>query len=373
MELGQYQMQVFVSLVVILGAAFVALVCDLLKGNNEQLRELALELKVRREEELKRFQILAPQILAEATAGGPAIALREISKSQPETSAGLERKPRRTRDSNKRPLSSDAVAAIQLGEQMAVSPKPRASAPVPAPVEQPQEQPAPAGAKPDISTSSRPMVPPAPVSSGRSRDWGRLLSVRRPAPPAPKRRSVETPEIQEGVGLLDAVVAATASATSGSPEPALPSGFQDGFVLSRLVETRQPVSGLVVSIGVTSKGNGGTANPDQVQGLIQSLLGPNDFAAQSGNDDFLLIYPGERGAQAQRKLAQIAEQLWEFQLGSVGALSVQFSWGGLEVRSESIDEAVASATERMEQTRRGRKILTMEARSVMEAPLRQAV
>ena len=73
MELGQNQMHVFASLVLILGAAFVALICDLLKGKNEQLRELVLELRVRREEEHKRFQMLAPQaltqrVLADATA-----------------------------------------------------------------------------------------------------------------------------------------------------------------------------------------------------------------------------------------------------------------------------------------------------------------
>src|ERR1700722_17772983 len=61
MELGQYQLQIFVSLVVILGAAFVALICDFLKGNNEQLRELTIELKVRREEEQKRSHLLPPR------------------------------------------------------------------------------------------------------------------------------------------------------------------------------------------------------------------------------------------------------------------------------------------------------------------------
>src|SRR5580704_19298294 len=105
MELGQYQMQIFLSLVVILGAALVALICDLLKGNNEQLRELALELKVRREEEHKRFQMLVPQLtpgrLAEATAGAPSTALQNPAQAQPEKAAEpAERKPRRMKDPN---------------------------------------------------------------------------------------------------------------------------------------------------------------------------------------------------------------------------------------------------------------------------------
>jgi hypothetical protein len=41
--------------------------------------------------------------------------------------------------------------------------------------------------------------------------------------------------------------------------------------------------------------------------------------------------------------------------------SVQFSWGGVEVRSESIEEAIASATERMNETRRGRKVVAMDS------------
>jgi hypothetical protein len=44
------------------------------------------------------------------------------------------------------------------------------------------------------------------------------------------------------------VVAATASGHAQSDAGAFPAGFHDGFVLSRLVQSRQPVSGLVASI-----------------------------------------------------------------------------------------------------------------------------
>lgn len=156
-------------------------------------------------------------------------------------------------------------------------------------------------------------------------------------------------------------------------ELVLPAGFQDGYVLTRLVESHQPVSGLVVSIGVSAPGNEEGTLPDGVRALIQSLIGPNDFAAQSGGEEFLLICPGERGAAAQRRLSTVAQQLWDFQLRSLGSYSILFSWGGVEVRSESIKEAIASATERMQETRRGRKILTMESRPSTEAPVRRAV
>ena len=82
-----------------------------------------------------------------------------------------------------------------------------------------------------------------------------------------------------------------------------------------------------------------------------------------------MIYPKEHGASAQRKLSQIAQQLWDFQLRSMGTYSILFSWGGVEVASESIEEAIASANERMQETHRGRKLLTMQPR----VDLKQAV
>src|SRR5712691_3214188 len=68
MEFGPYTLQVFTSLILILGAACVALICDFLKGNNEQLRELTIELKVRREEEHRRVEMMMPHALEEAPA-----------------------------------------------------------------------------------------------------------------------------------------------------------------------------------------------------------------------------------------------------------------------------------------------------------------
>ena len=408
MELAQYQMQIFISLVVILGAAFVALICDLLKGNNEQLRELALELKVRREEEHRRFQILAPRILAEAAAGAPASAAptpvqaavsHKVRAEEEKAPEAAERKHKRQRDPQRRAPAPEALAAIERGIELAASPRARRTAmPVPFPEVASESVPQPA-AEPEVHQTHavRPVepvaVPPAelepmveilqpassagvPAPSARTRDWSQLLSVRHSPVAAPVRK--EARKAAEPTGLLDAVMAATASNASAAAEPSLPAGFQDGFVLTRLVESRQPVSGLVVSIGAAAQQNNALRNEDpaisaNVRTLIRSLLGPGDFAAQSGSDEFLLIYPGERGAQAQRKLSQIAEQLWDFQLRSMGSLSIQFSWGGVEVRSESIDEAIASATERMQETRRSRKVLTMEQRTGNEAPLRRAV
>jgi len=76
---------------------------------------------------------------------------------------------------------------------------------------------------------------------------------------------------------------------------------------------------------------------------------------QSAPDEYLLIFPNERGAAAQKRLSRIAQQLWDFQLDSLRTDPVKFSWGGLEVRNEPVSEAIASASERMHETRRGRQ------------------
>ena len=324
MELSQYQLQVFLSLVVILGAALVALICDLLKGNNEQLRELAIELKVRREEEQKRFQMLLAYATENSSAKITTESVSPVEAGRPKHRTVAAAKEKR------RAISPDALAAIAKGAQRAA-----AQASAQAPRSTPQFE---LVRVPAASSASKPAL---------NRDWSSLLNT-------PRNTESENP-------LLDAVMHATASdASAQAAELALPSGFQDGFVLTRLVESHQPVSGLVVSIGASSPKASGACLPSNVRMLIQSMIGPNDFAAQSGPDEFLLIFPGERGASAQRRLNLVAQQLWDFQLRSLGSFSILFSWGGVEVRSESIDEAIASATERMEETRRGRKIFSLE-------------
>src|ERR1700680_3738223 len=104
MELGQYQLQIFIGLVVILGAAFVALICDFLKGNNEQLRELTIELRVRREEEQKRAQQTE---MAPRSEQGAA----QAAQAAPKAAA--------THRERKRAVNSDALAAMERGAALA--------------------------------------------------------------------------------------------------------------------------------------------------------------------------------------------------------------------------------------------------------------
>jgi hypothetical protein len=386
MDLGAYQLQIFLSLFVVLGAAFVALVCDLLKGNNEQLRELNIELKVRREEEQKRFDIL----LGEKTTGQAQEAPAAIAVAPPAAvEVRAERVGRPARLERTRAPAQEALAAMERGAQMAsMRRRPQTVEKVPPAIE--VERPAQVAATqqneqevehvvesvmaraseiPAAAALSAPPAAPASAPAAMStRDWSSLLN-RRATPAAatqPGQAAASTPPRNE---LLEAVVAATDStAPSQAAASPLPAGFQDGFVLTRLVERRQPISGLVVSIGVTAEGKNDNAEanatepvPAMVRTLVESLIGPSDFAAQSSKEEYLLIYPGVRGVAAQRRLSEVAQQLWDFQLRSMGQFSVQFSWGGVEVRSESIEEAIASATERMNETRRGRKVVSMDS------------
>ena len=58
MDFGSLELQILVSLTVVLGGAFVALACGFLKGSNEQLRGHNIELRVRKEEQEQERKLL---------------------------------------------------------------------------------------------------------------------------------------------------------------------------------------------------------------------------------------------------------------------------------------------------------------------------
>ena len=306
MESGPYQLQIFISLVVILAAAFVALICDFLKGNNEQLRELVIELKVRRDSDYLR----SPSPAADQK---PIEILRTPPHEQ----------------------SASAAPPIVIQEEPAPPPPPLPKALPPAAPPVTVMAPAPEEEKVPQPVAAAPAV--------GKKDWKLLLAR------SPKRKEV------------------AGQRNSNSFDSNFPAGYHDQYVLSRLIRSNQPITGLVVSIGVSTSRKPDGSMPDSVVELMRSLIGSGDFACQSGLDEFLLIYPGERAAAAQRRLNQIAQDLWDFHLSSLAMSSLPFSWGGLEVNNEPIEEAIASASERMQETRRGRKRLTVDSRQLRAA------
>jgi hypothetical protein len=137
------------------------------------------------------------------------------------------------------------------------------------------------------------------------------------------------------------------------PTPAsLPTGMCDQTALQPFLDTDFPFTGLVVLVGIANSRTPAREHP--AQPFIEGLLSPADFACRYGKEEFLIICPELRGAEAQRRLNEISERLWNFQLRGQGSFSVLFSWGGIGVENEPLSEALASATERMQQTKRSR-------------------
>jgi hypothetical protein len=137
-----------------------------------------------------------------------------------------------------------------------------------------------------------------------------------------------------------------------SATASLPTGMCDQAALQPFLDTDFPFTGLVVLVGIANSRTPSREHP--AQPFIEGLLCPADFACRFGKDEFLIICPGLRGAEAQRRLNEISERLWNFQLRGQGSFSVLFSWGGIGVENEPLSDAIASATERMQQTKRSR-------------------
>ena len=135
----------------------------------------------------------------------------------------------------------------------------------------------------------------------------------------------------------------------------IPAGMCDRAALQPLLEADVPFTGLVVLVGIAKGRAPRVEHP--AQPFIEELLGPVDFACRNGDDEFLIVCPGLRGAEAQRRLNEISERLWNFQLRGQGSFTVLFSWGGIGVENEPLSEAIASATVRMQQTKRSRVLL----------------
>lgn len=169
--------------------------------------------------------------------------------------------------------------------------------------------------------------------------------------PAPAPRPIETPPATRSARTIEA----TYRMIRDDASTHLPIGMIQPALLEKWLESEQRFTGLVVSIGV----NEGDSSMWHTRGLMQSLanyiaglLKARDYACRTSYDEFLMVCPGEQGAQSQRRLNHISERLWDYQLRGMGPCSILFSWGGVQVQDQPLAEAVASATERMRETKR---------------------
>jgi hypothetical protein len=375
---GSFEIQVFVSLVVVLGAAFVALICDYLKGNNERLRERNEELQARVAERemletlLDRFQtktldsalkaqkealrdLLAnsapaqrtlPQsgvnALPEALAVGapPAVVAssrRATARRGPETGA-----------------AKDALNPVIEWPVPVTETKDRRVLPLPAEEDAPEaRQPVPPdrddfGLKAADETVARP--------AGRS--WQQMVqdaATARPAqhapaavptlpaaapltarvfhmPPAPFGEAESAEESPAQVDYPSAPIA----------ELAVPAGHFESQGLKDLLAAQGVFRGLVVFVGVAATGELAPLECPQFSRLLNSaartvlaLRREQDFSCRSADNEFVLIYPRETGPAAQRLIARLKERLYDLHLRSLGTFSARFIWGAAESASDT--------------------------------------
>jgi hypothetical protein len=155
-------------------------------------------------------------------------------------------------------------------------------------------------------------------------------------------------------------------AGSSSVEVMLPPGMHERVILNRAIASGRPFRGLVVSIGVNDLDGSSSQNfglLKSIASFIRGLLNGREFACCSGDAEFLIVCSALEGADAQRRVNQIAEQLWDYQLRGISTWSIVFSWGGANVHHQPLSEAVGMANEQMNETRRGRRLVSIDSRS----------
>jgi len=149
-------------------------------------------------------------------------------------------------------------------------------------------------------------------------------------------------------------------------EVAPPHGMIDAATLGKVVAIGKPFTGVAVAICV-NEDESGRRSEGQLKWVctyLAGLLSQHEFASRTGREEFLIVCPGVRGAEAQRRLNDISERLWDFQLRGIGTYSILFSWGGVEVQNQPLADAIASATERMRLTKRVRNPIYLDSVNV---------
>lgn len=172
----------------------------------------------------------------------------------------------------------------------------------------------------------------------------------------PSPRIMTQPQMGQGV-VIDV-----------TPIPAneylVPAGMFNQWPLEVLLRISKPFTGLVVLIDLVRTNRRSSHDEGVLQmvtACVAGLLGENDFGCRTTEDEFVMVYPGLEGSEAQRRLNQISEQLWEFHQHGRGTCSLLFSWGGVGARQKPLTEAVAAAVERMTHINRNRKCNSMES------------
>jgi hypothetical protein len=376
---GAFEIQIIVSIVVVMVAALAALICDYLKGNNDWLRLKNTELTVRVEERERFFSpelwvskirelLLSPEVKS-ALVEELKPAVRQGSGRD---EAGLHGGALRAGGAggqaetwaSKEELGRLAERAARIRERHEAAQREKPQRPAPEPQyehERVEESPAESGpAAPDIES-----IFTGPVAEEEA------------AADFVIPEQFESEALTEGDSDLDELfdrtfgqvqwpTAGEEAAPAVDPErPPLPSGLVDPGVFEELLSLEIPVTGVVAAVSINDFGDlKGKASPAELASVEQAvgalvtgmLNSERAFACRIADDQYVLVFDGEVGAAGQRILFQLSERLWDFQLRSLGRTPVVFSWGGLEVSRQTIANGVEAAQERMRESRRSRKV-----------------
>ena len=152
-------------------------------------------------------------------------------------------------------------------------------------------------------------------------------------------------------------------ATAAKVPLSLPPGMHDRQTLNRVLEMTNPITGVVIACGINDyskilSSQTRTQVDDLMQSavkLIQANIREKDFAARVSDDQWVLVFTGELGNAAQRRIDGVAEKFWDYQLRNLGQTPLTFSTGAVQVEGERLMDAFLAAQERMENTRKGKK------------------
>ncbi|MDP8982286.1 MAG: hypothetical protein M3O35_17045 [Acidobacteriota bacterium] len=404
MDLSVIHPQIVISVVLIVIAAVVALLVDYLKKRSEQLRAVTAELeRLRQAPEapaappaLPPLMPESPKVTAERTprrreGSAPVRRMdREDMQRAQERAASLasvrgrrETAPPQvendaTREALNEWLIRRATArAAQKMERDRMQSEPEAT-PAPVAVPEPVEAALPAAleeiAEPVVERPVEQIVeqPVEPVVPAPEAEVIPEPVAAEPEPVAVPFHAATLPEVHVDSFLWESLFAQSQPVAAVAPRPVFeviqgagtPRGIQDEASFIRLIENRKPFSGLAVSIGVNENDGRQVENSDLLNAIadyVSTLLRDRDFGCRVSDDEFVLVCPGEVGADAQRRLSQISERLFDYQLRCIGTHSILFSSGGVDVDHEPLAEAINGATERMTQTRRSRKTVSVQS------------
>jgi hypothetical protein len=352
--MGNFEVQVFVGLIVVLAAAMVALNCDYLKGSNERLRERNAELCARQQEMEQLIDRLQTQHAALRSAATPARPVRPLAPAVAAVAESvLSRLEAAPATSLARPLPA-----------MEAAPVPAALMPAPVDAGRP--------ARPTVRTFGFDLALARDVVAryhGQALDLLGREEIAAPALVAPVAEQpalaplAAAPVAAEPSATLDNVVvlpapAPASLAASSISEVQVPGGHFDAAALDDLVARHGIFCGLVVVVSVIMHGelaedHRGHYNRlmNSITRTVRSLGRDQDFTARSAEDEFVLIFPREVGKLAQRRIQQISERLWDFQLRSLGACAVMFAWGAEESTDETLARLLESARAQIQASR----------------------